>query len=261
LIMDRFELVDSHTHLDATDFDPDREQVIRRAVDCGVTTIVNIGATDGFEGANRSIELSRTYPSIYPTVGIHPHDATLEFDMDRLRQLALEPEVVAIGETGLDFYRDWSPKDSQYEWFEGQIDLAKELGKPLVIHSRSAAQECLDLLQKKSADQVGGVFHCYDQDSEFAQRLFDLNFIVSVTGVVTFPKAVNIHTMVKEVPLERMMVETDAPYLAPVPYRGKRCESAHVVETAKAIAEIKGISFEKVAQVTTENAKRFYGIV
>jgi len=258
--MDRFELVDSHAHLDAADFDPDREQVIDRAKECGVKTIVNIGATDGFKGAIRSIELSRVHSVIYPTVGIHPHDATLELDLDRLRQLALEPEVVAIGETGLDFYRDWSPKDSQYEWFEAQIELAKELDKPLVIHSRSAAEECLDLLQKKGADQVGGVFHCYDQDSKFAERLFELNFIVSVTGVVTFPKAENIHRMVKDVPLERMMVETDAPYLAPVPYRGKRCESAQVVETAKAIAEIKGISFEKVAQVTTENARRFYGI-
>jgi len=258
--MKEFDLVDSHTHLDASDFDSDRDQIIKRAYESGVSTIINIGATDGFEGASRSLALSKAYPFIYATIGLHPHDADRPLEIERLRELAADPKVVAIGETGLDFYRDWSPREAQYSWFEGQIELAIELGKPLIIHSRAAAEECFALLKEKGADQVGGVFHCFDQDAAFAERLFEINFLVSVTGVVTFPKATNIHQMVRDVPLERMMVETDAPYLAPVPYRGKRCESAYVVETAKAIAKIKEISFEEVAKVTTETARRFYCI-
>ncbi|MCB0332788.1 MAG: TatD family hydrolase [Bdellovibrionales bacterium] len=252
------EFIDSHTHLDAKEFDEDREEVIQRALDAGVTTIINIGATDGFQGAERSIALAEQHPHIWITVGIHPHDSEEELDIERLRGLASHDKVVAIGETGLDFFRDWAPVDRQYLWFRSQIELVQELSLPLVIHSRDSAEQCLEVLREMEAEKVGGVFHCYGGDVPFAHEIFDLNFIVSFPGTITFKKANELRDTVKALPLEKMMIETDAPYLAPEPYRGKRCESSYVVETAKRIAEIKEVSLEEVARVTTQTARKFY---
>lgn len=252
------ELIDSHTHLDVQDFDLDRGEVIQRAFESKVKKIVNIGATNRFAGAERSLKLTEEYEGIYCSIGLHPHDADTPLDKNKLQVLAQNPKVVAIGETGLDFYRDWSPKDMQYAWFELQVELAKELKLPLVIHSRSAAQECVEVLKRLQAFDVGGVFHCYSEDTEFAHQLFDMNFILSITGAVTFRKADLLREVVKNVPLDKMMVETDAPYLAPEPFRGKRCESSHVVHTAEKIAEIRGIPLEEVARVTTSTAESFF---
>jgi TatD DNase family protein len=252
--------IDSHTHLDGKDFDEDREQVIERALNAGVRQIVNIGATDGFLGAERSIKLADSYEAIFLTVGIHPHDATETLDIERLKELAQHPKVVAIGETGLDFYRDWSPKDRQYEWFRAQVELALELQKPIVVHSRSAATECLEVLQELNAEQVGGVFHCYSEDVAFEKQLREMSFLISVPGTITFKKAEEFRDIIREIPLERIMIETDAPYLAPTPFRGKRCESAYVVHTAQQIADIKEVSLKDVARVTSATARAFYGL-
>lgn len=252
--------VDSHTHLDAQVFDQDRDAVIERASQAGVEWIVNIGATDGFEGARRSIELADRHPQIFISVGIHPHDSDRMLDLETLSQLAAHPKVVAIGETGLDFFRDWAPHSKQYEWFEAQVELAKQLKKPLVIHSREAAKECLELLTRLQASSVGGVFHCYSEDAKFAAKLLDQNFIVSFPGNLTFPKAQTMRDAAKAIPLQSIMIETDAPYLAPIPYRGKRCESSFVVEVARQLAQVKKLDLEMVAQSTTQTALSFYGI-
>jgi TatD DNase family protein len=254
------QLVDSHTHLDGKDFDEDREEVLRRAAEAGVCQIVNIGATDGFEGAVRSLALADANESVFATVGIHPHDAETPLDIERLRDLSKHPKVVAIGETGLDFFRDWSPRELQEQWFRAQVQLALEVQKPIVIHSRAAAKECFDILHEMGAGACGGVFHCYSEDAAFERNLREMNFLVSVPGTITFKKAQEFRDIIKEIPLERIMVETDAPYLAPDPFRGKRCESAYVVHTARKIAEIKDLSLEEVAAVTTATARRFYNL-
>ena len=253
-------LIDTHTHLDAKDFDEDREAVIQRAVDAGVTKLITIGSSDNLDSARRAIKLAESYDFIWATAGVHPHDAELPLCTDELTELAKHPRVVAVGETGLDFYRDWSPRDKQYEWYRAQIEIAKEVKKPLIIHSRDAGVECFEVLKEYNASEVGGVFHCYAEDSSFAEKLVEINFIISIPGSVTFKNANSLRETVKEIPLERIMVETDAPYLAPHPYRGKRCESAHVVETAKMIAEVKELPFEKVAEITTATAIKFFNL-
>lgn len=253
------ELVDSHTHLTAEEFDADREDVINRALAAGITRIITIGAGYKSESAEKAISLAEKYPNIWASVGVHPNDAETDFGfLERLKQLATHPKVVAIGETGLDFYRDWAAPDLQDKWFRLQIELALEVKKPIIIHSRNAGPQCFEVLKETGALKVGGVFHCFSEDTAFAEKLIDINFIISIPGSVTFKKADALREVVKNIPLSRIMVETDAPYIAPVPHRGKRCETSFMVETAKAIAEIKGISLDEVATATTNTAKKFY---
>lgn len=253
-------VVDSHTHLDSKDFDSDRDQVVDRAIQAGVTRIITIGAGSGFDSAKSACLLSEKHSCVWATVGLHPHDTALDGSIEDLKSLASHPKVVAIGETGLDFYRDWAPRDAQERWFIQQIELAREVKKPLIIHSREAGEECIKLLTQYHAHEVGGVFHCYAEDEKFASRLSDIGFLVSFPGSITFKKAENVRDVARKIPLEQIMVETDAPYLAPEPYRGKRCESAFVMETAKRLAEVKGLSLEEVALTTTKTACRFFGI-
>lgn len=254
------ELFDTHCHLDFKDFVEDQDGYVRRAAEAGVTRLVTIGASDKFDSAERAILLSERFPNVWASVGIHPHCAAIPIDISRLRELAEHSRVVAIGETGLDFFRDWAPRKDQEEWFRAQITLAKELNKPLIIHSREAGADCLAILKETKASEVGGVFHCYAENAEFAKELEKINFIVSVPGILTFKNAKTLQEAMLKIPLEQIMIETDAPFLAPVPFRGKTCESYHVVETAKALAEIKSLSFEEVAKTTTETAKRFYRV-
>lgn len=254
------ELIDTHTHLDAKDFDNDRDEVVQRAHNAGVTRIVTIGAGNGIESAHAAIALSEKHSKVWATVGVHPHDAAQDIDIATLKSLASHPKVVAIGETGLDFFRDWSPKERQLEWFQKQVELSIDIKKPLVIHCREAREEVFSVLSEAGAAAVGGVFHCYSEDFEFAERISGLNFIVSITGALTFKKNEPLRDLFRRIPLDRIMVETDAPYLAPEPFRGKRCESAHVLETAKALAIARGISLEEVANVTSENAFRLFGL-
>jgi TatD DNase family protein len=254
------ELFDSHCHLDAEAFDQDREAVIERARAAGVTRIVTIGASNGIDSAARAIQLAEQHPNIWATVGVHPHDADLAGGKELLETMARHPKVVAIGETGLDFHYTYASSDNQKRWFREQIALARLVRKPLVIHCRNAAAECLEILQTESAGEVGGVFHCYSETAEYYQEISRLNFMVSFPGIITFKKAQNIRDAAKEIPLESILLETDAPYLAPEPYRGRRCESSQMVETAKALAEVHNIPVEKVANQTTLNALRFFSI-
>jgi TatD DNase family protein len=254
------QLIDSHTHLDSKDFLEDRAAVISRAQQAGVVRLVTIGAGggDGFGSAKRAIAIAEEFPNVWASAGIHPHDAATPLDRGALKELLLHPRVVAVGETGLDFFRDWSPRDAQEIWFETQIELALEVKKPLIIHSREAGNECLETLQRKDAKEIGGVFHCYAENAEFAAKLRELNFLVSFPGSVTFKNAEALRETVRNIPLTQIMVETDAPYMAPVPYRGKRCESAFMVETAKMIAQLHNLSLEECAAILTANTIRFY---
>lgn len=256
------ELIDSHTHLDSKDFDADREDVIARARAAGISAFITIGAGGGTASAARAVQLAESHSDIWATVGVHPHDsATPLSEIETLRRLAAHPRVVAIGETGLDFYRDWAPRDLQEQWFAAQIALAREVGKPLVIHSRQAGPECLKMLQDHGAGDVGGVFHCYAEDEHFAEHLAKINFCVSFPGPVTFKKSERLREIVRAIPLERILVETDAPFLAPEPWRGKRCESSFMVKTAEKIAEARGISLEALAAATSANARRLFKLV
>lgn len=254
------ELIDSHVHLDAEQYADDLDAVIERAQAAGITKLVTIGSSDDLHSARRAIAIAEKYEFIWATVGVHPHSAACEADINELRELALHPKVVAIGETGLDFFRDWSPVDKQYLWFESQINLALEVNKPLIIHSREAGEKCLRLLQEKGAQAVGGVFHCFSESWQFAERLRDINFLVSFPGNVTFKKAVEMQEAARNIPLEQIMIETDGPYLAPEPYRGKRCESAFMIETALFLARLRNIPIEKFADTVTANTKHFFRI-
>jgi TatD DNase family protein len=247
------DITDSHTHLDFESFNDDQVACIERARAAGVTRMLTIGTGGGLTGAPQAIALAEKYPFIWASAGVHPHDADHEIDMVLFERLAQHPKVVAIGETGLDFFRDWAKVPNQHKMFEAQIDLAKRVKKPLIIHSREAGKECLSALQSNGARDVGGVFHCFAEDAEFAKKLWDIGFYVSFPGILTFKKNEAIRDICKAIPLEQILIETDAPFLAPEPYRGKRCEPAFVVETAKCLATIKGLSLGEVAAITTKN--------
>ena len=252
--------IDTHTHLSSNAFDEDRAAVVDRASAAGVTTLIDIGSGYGLDSAARSVKVAGEFANVYSTVGLHPNDAACRFDISFLLALARHPKVVAIGETGLDFYRDKADKSEQEAWFRAQIELAKECEKPLVVHSRSAGADCLRVMEEEGARDVGGVFHCYAEDAEFAKKLVDLNFLISVPGIITFKNAGFLRSVLEQVPLSQIMLETDAPFLAPEPNRGKRCESAFMVETAKKLAEVKKVSLAEVAEVTSGNARRVFGV-
>ena len=255
------ELIDSHTHLDSAEFDADRDAVIERARKAGVTRLLTIGAGDELASAERAIKLAEKHDFIWASAGVHPHDAGKPWTIEALRILASHPRVVAIGETGLDFYKDWSPRPAQYSAFEQQIALAKELKKPLIIHSRNAGSECLEVLTKLGAKEVGGVFHCYAEDEKFAAKLKEINFVVSFPGTLTFKKTDALRAICAAIPIEQILLETDAPYMAPEPHRGKRCESSLMVETAKMLASVKGITLEECARITSENVFRVFPLM
>lgn len=253
------DLIDTHCHLPAIDQAP-LETILARAKEAGVTRYVCIGASEGKKSAADAVSLAESFDTIWATVGVHPHDAKTYTDLDGLEALAAHPKVVAIGETGLDYFRDWAPRENQMKLFENTIQFAKNLGKPLVIHCRDAAEDTFEVLKKLDAKKVGGVFHCFAQDAKYAERLEELNFIVSFPGSITFKSAALLRETVKAIPLSRIMLETDAPYMAPEPFRGKPSEPAHVFYTAKKLAEIKDVSLEEVARVTSQTAEKFFGI-
>ena len=253
------ELIDSHTHLDAEPFDMDRQEVIERARAAGVAVLITIGAGYGVDSMHRAVSLAERFPNVWAAVGIHPHDAeTPEEALADLSTLARHQRVVAVGETGLDYFKELAPRDLQERWFRAHIRLALEVDKPLIIHSRSAGARCLEILREMGASRCGGVFHCFGEDAAFAAALAEIRFLVSFPGTITFKKAEATREVARRIPLEQIMLETDAPYLAPEPYRGKRCESAMMVATAERLAEIRGLSLDEVARVTTETARRFF---
>lgn len=256
------QLIDTHAHLAMKAFDADREAVIDRAFDSGLEAIVTIGSGNDFGENRASVDLADKYDRIHAVVGVHPHDASTLTDerRDEIEQLCLNPGVVAVGETGLDFHYLHSPADVQERVFRTFIRLAKKVRLPLVIHSRKADVDTVRILQEEGAEEVGGVIHCFSGDGRMAENCLELGFLISFTGTVTFKNAGDAIEVVREIPIESIMVETDAPYLAPVPKRGRRNEPAYVRWTAAKIAEIKGLSTADVARITTQNARRFFGI-
>ncbi len=257
--------VDSHAHIDGPEFDADRDEIIERAHAAGVTTILNVGTGDPHAGVfERAIEVGRKYPSVYTAIGTHPHDARFYNDdaERKTKELIKAGErVVAWGEIGLDFHYDNSPRDVQVEVFKRQLRAAREFDVPVIIHTREAEQETIEILQSEYGDaERKGVFHCFSGSKDLALRALDLGFMISFSGIVSFRKAGELREIAKELPLDRLLVETDCPFLAPVPYRGKRNEPAYVVEVARCIAELRGVEIEEIAKVTSENFKRFLKI-
>ena len=253
-------LFDSHAHLDDNRFDADRDEAIQRAEQNGVTGIINIGAD--MASSARSVELAARHSGIYAAVGIHPHDAkdATDGDYEKIAQWAArEPKVVAIGEIGLDYYYDWSPRDVQQTVFIRQIDVARQVGKPIIIHDRDAHGDLLAIV-KKEAQGMTGVFHCFSGSLEMAQEVIKLGFYVSIAGPVTFEKSAKLKEIASAVPLDRLLVETDSPYLTPNPYRGRRNEPAHVRLVAEEVARLRELPLEKVAEVTTANVRQLFGI-
>ncbi|MCX7855592.1 MAG: TatD family hydrolase [Anaerolineae bacterium] len=243
-------LVDSHAHLDFPEFDPDREAVIARARAVGMVAILNVGAD--LESSRASVALAERYDFIYAAVGVHPHDArTLSpSGLEELRALARHPKVVAIGEIGLDYYRDLSPRPVQRQAFADQLALAAELGLPAVVHSRDALDDTLSILRGWTGS---GVLHSYSGGPERLEEVLAMGFSVGISGPVTFANAHRLRTVAATVPLDRLLIETDCPYLTPEPYRGRRNEPAYVWYVAGAVARARGMPAEEIARATTEN--------
>ncbi|OAS19466.1 TatD family hydrolase [Paenibacillus oryzisoli] len=253
-------LTDSHTHLNAEQFKEDQDEVIQRALEAGVTRIVNVGFNR--ETIPSSIELAEKYDWIYTTVGWHPVDAIdmMPGDLEWIESLCQHEKVVAIGEIGLDYYWDKSPRDVQQRVFREQIRLARKLGMPIVIHNRDAHQDILTILKEEKAAEVGGIMHCFSGSWETAKQCLDMNFHISFGGPVTFKNAVQPKEVLAQVPLDRLLIETDAPYLTPHPFRGKRNETGYVRLVAETAAEIRGMTLEEIAEITTNNAIRLLGL-
>jgi TatD DNase family protein len=261
--------IDSHAHLDGPRFDSDREQVIARAREAGIANILAVGTGDGPGTLNCAVKLAAQYECLYATVGVHPHEAKLATDADfgQLEKLAHTPRVIAWGEIGLDYYYDHSPRETQKEVFIRQMELAKTAKLPIIIHCRpseggdNAWQDCLHLIEKHwRPSGLGGIMHCFTGTWPHAKRALDMGFMISFAGNVTFPKAEQIRESAKQVPLDRMLIETDSPFLAPVPHRGKRNEPAFVKEVARQIGELRGFATEEIGRQTSQNFYRFFSL-
>ena len=252
-------LVDSHCHLDRSSCSEPGAAVLTRARAVGVGGFVVVGV-GSVEAAREAVALAEQHLDVVAATGVHPHEADqLESAWPEIEPLFLHPDVVAVGETGLDFHYDHSPRSSQAEAFRRQIAFARARRLPLVIHSRNAPAETLAILEEEQARDVGGVLHCFSEDRAFARRGLDLGFFISFSGIVTFPRAEAIADVVAWAPLERILVETDSPYLAPVPHRGRKCEPAFVVHTAARVAQLRGMTVDSLAEATTANACRCFG--
>lgn len=254
-------MVDSHCHLDGKVFDSDRDETIQRAIDAGVERMLAIGTGDGPPDLEAAIRLADRYPMFLATVGVHPHEAAKYDDATSigLRELLRHPKVVALGEIGLDYHYDFSPRDTQKRVFIEQMVIAREAGKPIVIHTREAWDDTFALLEEHwKPTGLAGIMHCFTGSTVELERTLALGFHVAFGGVVTYPKAVEVHQSARVAPLDRMLLETDAPYLAPIPKRGKRNEPAYVVGTAQRIAELRSTTVEEIAKATTANFERLF---
>ena len=257
------ELIDTHCHLDWKTFDPDREEVIHRALANGVVRMVTIGVD--IPSSQRALELAESYAEVYAAVGVHPNDCA-DFDqalLAEVRALAQHPKVVAIGEIGLDYYWQKVDRETQARVFQAQLELALELHKPVIIHSREAAPDVLTILESFAQQglPLTGTLHSYFDDLGICQRAFAVDFFIGVTGPVTFKKSERERKIVKQLPLDRVLLETDAPFLTPIPHRGARNEPAYVRHVAETIAQVRGLTVEEVGQQTTRNAERLFGWV
>jgi TatD DNase family protein len=257
--------VDSHAHIDGTEFDADRDEVVARAREAGVVAILNVGTGDPHSGElERAVEVAGRYEGVYAAVGVHPHDARLFDDgaAEHVRELARASErVIAWGEIGLDYHYDNSPRDVQREVFARQLRIARELNLPVIIHSREADDETVEILRAEWSDaERGGIMHCFGGGYEMAASVLELGFMISFAGNVTFKKAEALREVARRIPLERMLVETDCPFLTPVPFRGRRNEPARVVETARCLAALRNVEPEEFGRITTGNFLRFFNL-
>jgi TatD DNase family protein len=253
------QLIDSHCHLDSAEFDNDREAVIERALAAGVGHMLAIGTGNGPPDLEAALRLAERHSAFFATVGIHPHDAAKAGpdDFIRLTDLLSHPKILAVAEIGLDYHYDFSPREVQQSVFIKQMGIAAEARKPIVIHTREAWDDTLALIERHwTPHRIGGIMHCFSGGPEEARRAIDLGFYLSFGGIVTFPKALAVQQAAKFAPHDRILIETDAPYLAPVPKRGKRNEPALMVHTARKLAELRGESYEELCAATTENFNR-----
>ena len=253
-------LFDTHAHLHFEEFDDDRPLVLERARQAGVRRFLTIGID--VETSRSAVALAEAEADCFAAVGLHPHEASkgTEATWIAFRQLAASPKVVALGEMGLDFFRNLSPRDEQVGAFRRQIRLARELGRPILIHCREAHAEVLVTLKEEGARELGGIMHCFSGDPEFAKACLDLGFLISIAGPVTYPNARKLPEVVRAVPRDRLVLETDCPYLPPQPCRGKRNEPAYLTHTAGRVADLLGLTLEEIAEVTTASACRLLGI-
>ncbi len=253
-------LIDSHAHLDDERFDKDRDRLIKSLKESGIDLIINPGSDLG--SSIKAVSLSEQYDNIYAAVGVHPHSAKEmdESTIEVLKSFTNRDKVVAIGEIGLDYYYDNSPREIQRQKFVEQLELAKEVNLPVIIHTRDAAQETFDILKEAQDGSLKGVLHCYSGSVEMALEYVKMGFYISLGGPITFKNARVSREVAKAVPIDRLLIETDSPYLTPEPYRGKRNEPLFVRYVAGTIAEIRGINFDELAKETSENAKRLFRI-
>jgi len=254
-------LIDSHAHLEMPEFSHDLEDVVQRARESGVESIFTVGTER--KDWSQALHIAHSYPFIYAILGVHPHNAREIDDRDYsiLKDLCRDEKVKAFGEIGLDFFRNLSPREVQVERFREQIGLARELRLPIVIHDREAHRETLEILKSEKAETLGGIIHCFSGDDRMARECIDMGFYISIPGSITFKNAEVFRNIIRGIPLGSLLVETDAPFLAPVPFRGKRNEPSYIRYTAQKIAEIKGISLEEVADATTRNAFRVFKLM
>jgi TatD DNase family protein len=254
-----FALVDSHNHIDMPQFDADRDEVVARAREAGLREMLIVGGVDEEQGHRRALRVADAL-GMPASAGVHPHEAKRadEAVYDELRGLAGDRRIVAVGEIGLDFHYDYSPRPVQREAFRRQVRLAREVGLPVIVHTREADDETAALLEEEGAGEVGGVIHCFTGGLELARRALALGFYISFSGIVAFPRSEVIQAVAREVPGDRLLVETDAPFLAPPPHRGKRNEPAFVVEVARRVAALRGTSLEEVAVAAGENYARLF---
>lgn len=251
-------IFDTHAHYDDEAFNEDREAILNSLTDNGIEAVVNIGAD--LASVETTLQLTKLYPHIYGAAGIHP-SSTAELDEESFRWLstvAQDPQIVAVGEIGLDYYWEEPAHDIQIKWFERQLELAREVKRPVVIHSREAAKDTLDIMKHHRAEEIGGVIHCFSYGKEMAREYIEMGFYLGIGGVVTFDNSKKLKEVVSYVPLERIVLETDAPYMAPNPNRGKRNSSLNLTYVAETIAELKGVTAEEVIRETNRNAKQLY---
>jgi TatD DNase family protein len=253
------QVIDSHCHVDMPQFDGDREEVVARARDAGVETMLVVGGFDAEDGQRRALAVAERF-GLPASAGVHPHEARLATDatFDELKSLAGEGRIVAVGEIGLDFHYDHSPREVQREVFRRQIRLAREVGLPVIVHTREADDETADMLEREGAGESSGVLHCFTGGRELARRVLDLGLCISFSGIVAFPRAEVIQEVARTTPLDRLLVETDAPFLAPPPHRGKRNEPAFVVEVARKVAALRGEPIDVVGDATAANFRRLF---
>lgn len=253
-------IVDSHAHYDDEQFDTDRADVLERIQQQGVTRVIN--PSSNLYSAQKCIELSENYDFLYCAVGIHPHDSVelSEESLKNIRKLASFKKVIAIGEVGLDYHYDFSPVDIQKKCFAAHIQLALELGLPLIIHDREAHKDTLDIVKAEKGFSVGGVFHCFSGSLELAKEVLDMGFYIALGGAVTFKNAKKPVEVAKYVPIDRLLIETDSPYMAPVPFRGKRNDSGYLHEIIRKISVIRNTDFSVIAEATAQNANKLFGL-